>query len=106
MRSLAFSELKIGLLSVVALALVAFVILMLSGTGGFFWQRYWLKARFADVPGLKTGAPVRVAGVEVGLVKAIEFVGDRVEVSFQLTNVGDQALRFSEAPYVEVVEGC
>ena len=58
---------------------------MLSGTGGFFWQRYWLKTRFDDVPGLKTGAPVRVAGVEVGSVKAIEFVGDRVEVSFQLS---------------------
>ncbi len=84
-RSLAFSELKIGVLSVVALALVAFVILMLSGTGGFFWQRYWLKTRFDDVPGLKAGAPVRVAGVEVGSVKAIEFVGDRVEVSFQLS---------------------
>ncbi len=45
-RSLAFSELKIGILAVVALALVAFVILMLTGTGGFFWQRYWLKAEF------------------------------------------------------------
>jgi hypothetical protein len=29
-----------------------------------------------------------------------------VEVSFQLTNVGDQALRFSKAPYIEVLEGC
>jgi phospholipid/cholesterol/gamma-HCH transport system substrate-binding protein len=84
-RSLAFSELKIGLLAVVALALVAFVILMLSGAGGFFWQRYWLKTQFDAVPGLKAGAPVRVAGVEVGTVKGIEFVGDRVDVRFQLS---------------------
>jgi phospholipid/cholesterol/gamma-HCH transport system substrate-binding protein len=84
-RSLAFSELKIGVLAVAALVLVALVILMLSGTGGFFWQRYWLKTRFAAVPGLKAGAPVRVAGVEVGTVKGIDFAGDGVVVSFQLS---------------------
>ena len=84
-RSLAFAELKIGILAVAALAIVAFVILMLTGSGGFFWQRYDLKTRFAEVPGLKTGAPVRVAGVEVGSVKSIEFVGDEVEVGFQLS---------------------
>jgi phospholipid/cholesterol/gamma-HCH transport system substrate-binding protein len=84
-RSLAFSELKIGLLAVVALFLVAFVILMLSGTGGFFWQRYRLKAQFADVAGLQVGAPVRLAGVEVGSVRSIALVGDRVEVIFQLS---------------------
>lgn len=84
-RSLAFSELKIGIMSVVAIALVAFVILMLTGTGGFFWQRYWLKTQFKDVSGLKAGAPVRVAGVEVGTVKGIDFVGDHVEVRFQVS---------------------
>ncbi len=33
-------------------------------------------------------------------------LGQTVQVSFQLTNVGDQPLRFSEQPYIEVVEGC
>jgi hypothetical protein len=33
-------------------------------------------------------------------------LGEWVEVSFDLTNVGDEALRFTQAPYVEVVEGC
>ncbi|HBG74770.1 MAG: hypothetical protein A2X25_12095 [Chloroflexi bacterium GWB2_49_20] len=33
-------------------------------------------------------------------------LGSTVKVSFLLTNVGDQPLRFSEQPYVEVVEGC
>ena len=28
------------------------------------------------------------------------------EVSFELTNVGDATLRFTEKPYIEVVEGC
>lgn len=29
-----------------------------------------------------------------------------VYVTFTLSNVGDQTLRFSEAPYIEVLEGC
>lgn len=33
-------------------------------------------------------------------------LGQTVKVSFQVTNVGDQPLRFSAQPYVEVVEGC
>jgi hypothetical protein len=33
-------------------------------------------------------------------------LGQTVSVSFEVSNVGDQPLRFSEAPYVEVVEGC
>jgi hypothetical protein len=33
-------------------------------------------------------------------------LGQTVQVSFQLTNVGSQPLRFAQAPYVEVVEGC
>jgi phospholipid/cholesterol/gamma-HCH transport system substrate-binding protein len=84
-RSLAFAELKIGIMAVTATAFVGLTILTLSGTGGFFWQRYQLKVRFAEVPGLTVGAPVRIAGVEAGTVKSIDFVGDGVEVSFQLS---------------------
>lgn len=33
-------------------------------------------------------------------------LGQTVEASFQISNVGDQPLRFSEEPYIEVKEGC
>jgi phospholipid/cholesterol/gamma-HCH transport system substrate-binding protein len=85
-RSLAWSELKIGLLSVAALALAAMLIFVLSGEGGFSWQRYSLKTIFNDISGLNEGSPVRVAGVEVGSVTGIDFNGDRVEVSFQISD--------------------
>src|SRR5688572_6433600 len=84
-RSLAWSELKIGLLSLLAVAIALMLIFMLSGEGGFSWQQYGLKAMFPSVPGLKPGAPVRVAGVEVGSVSEVEFAGDKVEVAMTVS---------------------
>ena len=83
-RSLAWSELKIGVVSVVAIVLAATLIFLLSGQGGFFWQRYTIKTVFTNVAGLGAGAPVRVAGLEVGTVEGVQFVGDRVEIVMEV----------------------
>ncbi len=83
-RSLAWSELKIGLLTIVALVLAAVMIFALSGSGGFSWQRYSLKTVFANIAGLNEGAQVRIAGVPVGAVTGIAFIGDKVEVTFEI----------------------
>lgn len=58
------------------------------------------------------GAAFEVAGapslkvdkekVDLGDVK----LNQTVQVSFQLTNVGDQTLQFTKDPYIEVVDGC
>ena len=84
-RSLAWSELKIGLVSLFALVIALVLIFMVSGGGGFFWQRYSIKTVFAEIQGLKVGAPVRVAGVEVGSVKTMDFDGDKVEVTMEVS---------------------
>jgi phospholipid/cholesterol/gamma-HCH transport system substrate-binding protein len=81
---LAWAELKIGVVSIFALVIATTFIFLLTGTGGFFWQRYSIKTVFPDVAGLKEGAPVRVAGVEVGSVVGVEFDGDRVEVRMEV----------------------
>lgn len=83
-RSLAWSELKIGVLTIVAIIIAAVLIFSLTGTRGFFWQRYTLKTRFNNVAGLASGAPVRIAGVEVGTVTEMQFVEDEVDVVFQV----------------------
>ena len=52
-----------------------------------------------------TGAPglnVSPAKVDLGNIQ----LGRQVQVDIELTNVGDQPLRLSQAPWVEVVEGC
>ena len=79
-RSLAWAELKIGLISIFAIVMTVVLIFLLSGEGGFSWQQYGLKTSFDNIAGLKPGAPVRVAGVEVGSVTDTAFNGKRVEV--------------------------
>jgi phospholipid/cholesterol/gamma-HCH transport system substrate-binding protein len=83
-RSLAWAELKIGLLSILAIVIAAVLIFAVSGSGGFSWQRYPLKAIFPNIAGLNDGAQVRIAGVPVGAVTGIAFVGERVEVAFEI----------------------
>src|SRR4051812_40269300 len=84
-RSLAWSELKVGLLTISALVLAAVMVFALNGSAGFSWQRYPLKVIFANIAGLNEGAQVRIAGVPVGTVREINFIGDKVEVTFELS---------------------
>ena len=84
-RSVAWAELKLGIVGVLALVLVVAVALAVGGQGGFFWQRYGLRARFADVAGLRVGAAVRVSGKDVGKVTSVEFAGSDVEVKMDVS---------------------
>ncbi len=85
-RSLAWSELRIGIVAVTAIVLAVVFIFAVGGQAGFFWQQYELKTRFTDVQGLKAGAVIRVAGVEVGKVDGVSFVGSEVEVGLRVKN--------------------
>jgi len=80
---------------IVALAIAAVAIFTLTGTKGFFWQRYSLKTRFPNAAGLNVGSPVRVAGVEVGTVKGVDLVGEEVDVLFEVNK--DQRDRITTA---------
>ena len=68
------------------------LILAVGGQGGFAWQRYELKTKFADVKGLKSGAVVRVAGVEVGKVTDVGLVGSEVEVTLEVNEENQQRI--------------
>jgi phospholipid/cholesterol/gamma-HCH transport system substrate-binding protein len=91
-RSLAWSQLKIGILGVTGLTLAAMLILAVGGQGGFSWERYALYTKFSDVKGLKTGAVVRVAGVDVGKVTEVEFAGADVQIKLEINDAHQQRI--------------
>jgi phospholipid/cholesterol/gamma-HCH transport system substrate-binding protein len=69
-------ELKVGLTILIALLILVFAILSVSQQRGLFEDKYQLNVKMARVNGLQTGAPVQLAGVQVGTVVKIQFSGD------------------------------
>lgn len=83
-KSLAWSQLKIGIIGVIAIALATMLILAVGGQAGFWWERYTLKTRFANAAGMKPGAVVRLAGKDIGKVTSVDFAGREIEISMDI----------------------
>jgi phospholipid/cholesterol/gamma-HCH transport system substrate-binding protein len=79
-RTLAWSQLKIGILAVAAFTLATMLIFAVGGDAGLFAGRHYLKTRFANAGGVQSGAVVRLAGVNVGAVEEVYFDGAVVEM--------------------------
>ncbi len=73
-KKVAWSELRVGILVIVSFAILALAIFFISGKGGVFAGKFRVKTYLSAASGLKEGAPVWLAGVEVGKV-------DRVAIS-------------------------
>jgi hypothetical protein len=81
--------------------LLALASALLLGTAAFWAWRSSLpptSTNASGTPSLKADKEK----VDLGDVR----LGQTVSVAFELTNTGAAPLRFREAPYVEVVEGC
>ncbi|MDP2053147.1 MAG: MlaD family protein [Acidobacteriota bacterium] len=85
-HSLAWAQLKFGIIAVFALIMAGMLIFAVGGGSGMPWQNYSLKARFGNVAGLMAGSPVRVAGVQVGTVDRVILSDTGVEVWFTVKN--------------------
>jgi phospholipid/cholesterol/gamma-HCH transport system substrate-binding protein len=71
---LKWSQLKVGLTVVVASIALMTLIILMSGSGGLFTSKIYLKSYFPDASGLAEGAPVKLSGVDIGNVKKIRVV--------------------------------
>jgi len=96
-KQLKWSQLKVGLTVVAASITLGVLIFLMSGTGGMFTKKIALKSYFDDANGLRTGAPVRLSGVDIGNVTEIRVVPDRpltpVEVTMKVNTTYRSSLR-------------
>jgi len=73
-KQLKWSQLKVGLTVLAASITLGILIFLMSGTGGLFTTKIQLKSYFDNANGLRVGAPVRLAGVDIGNVTNIRVV--------------------------------
>jgi len=79
-------ELAVGVFVLAGLACLAYLAVHL-GKLEFFGGGYRVAADFDNISGLKPGAAVEVAGVEVGRVEAIQLAaGDRAKLIMKLSS--------------------
>lgn len=92
-----WSQLKVGVLILVALVALTALIFLMSGTSGFFQGRFTVRSYFSNSAGLKVGAPVNLEGVTIGSVKAVRIAASHnttpVEVFMRVNKKYQPVLR-------------
>jgi phospholipid/cholesterol/gamma-HCH transport system substrate-binding protein len=93
-KELRWSQLKVGILTLCALAALTAIIFILSGsTGGLFTPKLNLRAYFENSNGLTIGAPVTLDGVTIGNVTHIRVIPQREPDAVEVTaRVGEKYL--------------
>jgi len=76
-KQLKWSQLRVGLTVIVASLVLALLLFLMSGTGGWFSTRITLVSYFDNAEGLRVGAPVRLSGVDIGNVAKILIVREQ-----------------------------
>ena len=70
-----WAQLRVGLLAITSLALLAFMIFLLTSSRGLFTTRSEVFTYLDDSAALASGAPVRLNGITVGKVQRIDLSG-------------------------------
>ncbi|HWZ30199.1 MAG TPA: MlaD family protein [Bryobacteraceae bacterium] len=70
-----WAELRVGIMAAVALALLAYLIILLSGSTGLFESDSNVFTYLGDSGDLADGAPLRLNGIVVGKVRKVELSG-------------------------------
>jgi phospholipid/cholesterol/gamma-HCH transport system substrate-binding protein len=78
-KTIGLSELRVGILVVVAIAVLIFLILNATGDINPFARKLHLRAQFANADGLRSGSEVRLAGVRVGKVEDVKLLAPSTE---------------------------
>ena len=84
-KQLKWSQLRVGLTVLFASVTLAVLIFLMSGTGGWFTHKITLRSYVGHAGGLREGAPVRLAGVDIGNVTGVRIVNGKPMTPVELT---------------------
>ncbi len=94
-KQLKWSQLRVGLTLLFASVTLAVLIFVMSGTGGWFTRKITLRSYLDNASGLREGAPVRLAGVDIGNVTHIRIVGGKPTTPVEVTMKVNTKYRFN-----------
>jgi phospholipid/cholesterol/gamma-HCH transport system substrate-binding protein len=84
-KQLKWSQLRVGLTVLFASVTLGVLIFVMSGTGGWFTSKITLRSYIDNAGGLRVGAPVRLAGVDIGNVTGVQIVQGRPMTPVEVT---------------------
>ncbi len=107
-QRLKWTQLRVGIMVIIGLAIFALGIFFISGQEGFFRRRYTLKAYVTEAGGLRQGAQVSLAGVAVGSVERIEISpyperARAVEIVMRVARAYQHEIRADSTASIETV---
>lgn len=76
-HKVAWSQLRVGIMAMVALSLLAFLIFLMTGSENPFEEKATLYTYMMDSAAMTEGSAVRLNGILIGKVKRIEITGDK-----------------------------
>lgn len=95
---------RLGLFVFLGTVLFVVAIFLVGNKDSMFVETISVKAYFPSVEGLRTGAPVRLSGLNIGTVSSITLIEERenrVEVIMRIENELRQFIRLDSEAYVE-----
>ena len=95
-QSMAWKELRVGILAILSFVILAAALVLVSGGRGLFTPKYTLKTHLQNASGLRKGSLVWLAGVEVGSVDQVRISrSDRPDRAVEVVMRIDQAFQQS-----------
>lgn len=104
-KAITWTELRVGLL-VIAVAVILALFVFYGTREALFAAKSHYRTHLPDVSGLKKGAPVRLAGLEVGTVQSVSLAGlgaeraRQTEIQFTVRSEYEDYLRSDSLAYI------
>lgn len=94
MKHMKWARLKVGVVISAAIVVVFLAVMFAGSIDRLFTPTTRIIAIFSDIKGLREGAPVWFAGVEIGSVRSIDFTsGQKIQVSMAVSSASMKFLK-------------